>query len=122
MEGKPEGITPMRLTSESLNKILKQENELLERQLQTLTETMEQGDMETMREMIVNFTEESRELLQAIDQLELEKAELESKLKDTESSEKGTTGAVVGLKRKLADAEAEIALLQNECAELKSAL
>lgn len=100
--------------SESLTKVLKQENELLERQLQALTEQMEVGDMETMREMIVNFTEESRELLQAIAQLESEKMALESQLKDTESNEKGTTGAVVGLKRKLAAAEAEISVLQNQ--------
>ncbi len=109
------------LDEQALAKALRQENEILERQLQAVTEAAELGDVATMREMLVNFTEESRELLEAIGALEDENAELRQSLDDTQSSSRGTTGAVVGLKRKLALAEDEIAALQAECAALRKA-
>ncbi len=98
---------------------LAKENAVLETQLQALSETVESGDLATMREIIVNFTEESRELLVNIDKLQEDNADLQQRLDDMESGEKGTTGAVVGLKRKLAQAEEQISLLEEECAGLR---
>ena len=98
---------------------LAKENAVLEAQLKALSETVESGDIATMREIIVNFTEESRELLMSIERLEAENAELGQRLQDTEGSEKGTTGAVIGLKRKLQEAEQAIVSLEEECAELR---
>lgn len=107
-------------SSKAIVKSLRQENEILDRQLQALAETAEAGDADTMREIIVNFTEESRELLLTIQKLEVEQVDLKQQLVDTESSEKGTTGAVVGLKRKLAQAEQDLLNLQEEYDLLKS--
>lgn len=104
----------MLASSKAIAKSLRQENEILDRQLQALAETAEAGDADTMREIIVNFTEESRELLLTIQKLEVEQVDLKQQLVDTESSEKGTTGAVVGLKRKLAQSEQDLLDLQEE--------
>lgn len=98
---------------------LAKENAVLETQLKALSETVESGDLATMREIIVNFTEESRELLVNIDKLQEDNADLQQRLDDMESGEKGTTGAVVGLKRKLEQAEEQISLLEEECAGLR---
>lgn len=87
---------------------LQRERDMLERQLQNLSLSADAGTKETMREMIVNFTEESRELLLAIEESAKEKAELQQKITDMEKSGKGTAGAVVGLKRRLAEAEAAL--------------
>lgn len=87
---------------------LQRERDMLERQLQNLSLSADAGSKETMREMIVNFTEESRELLLAIEESAKEKAELQQKITDMEKSGKGTAGAVVGLKRRLAEAEAAL--------------
>ncbi len=94
---------------------LQRERDMLERQLQNLSLSADMGSKETMREMIVNFTEESRELLLAIEESAKEKAELQQKITDMERSGKGTAGAVVGLKRRLAEAEAALQEL-NEVA------
>ncbi len=94
---------------------LQRERDMLERQLQNLSLSADAGSKETMREMIVNFTEESRELLLAIEESAREKAELQQKITDMEKSGKGTAGAVVGLKRRLAEAEAALQEL-NEVA------
>ena len=94
---------------------LQRERDMLERQLQNLSLNADAGSKETMREMIVNFTEESRELLLAIEESAREKAELQQKITDMEKSGKGTAGAVVGLKRRLAEAEAALQEL-NEVA------
>lgn len=99
---------------------LKQENAVLDAQLKALGENTEVGDAETMREIIINFTEESRELLMEIEKLEKENKDLNQHLQDTQSNEKGTTGAVVGLKRKLAEAEEELRLMQEEYQQLKA--
>ena len=109
------------LDEQALSQALRQENEIIERQLQAMSEAAEAGDVATLREMLVNFTEESRQLLEAISALEDENAELRQSLDDTQSSSRGTTGAVVGLKRKLALAEDEIAALQAQCEELRKA-
>jgi chromosome segregation ATPase len=94
---------------------LQRERDMLERQLQNLSLSADAGSKEIMREMIVNFTEESRELLLAIEESGKEKAELQQKITDMEKSGKGTAGAVVGLKRRLAEAEAALQEL-NEVA------
>lgn len=95
------------------NAALQAERDMLERQMQSFSESVEVSDADTMREMIVNFTEESRELLMTIEELSKEKAELYQKIADMESGGKGTAGTVVGLKRKLAEAEAEIVTLKS---------
>ena len=102
------------LTSESLVNSLKKENMILEQQVKTLNDILDVGDLATMREMIVNFTEETRGLLATITDLEVERGELLQQLEDTESNEKGTVGAVVGLKRKLSLAEQRIKDMQVE--------
>lgn len=104
----------------ALARTLKQENAVLDAQLKALGENTEVGDAETMREIIINFTEESRELLMEIEKLEKENKELNQYQQDTESNVKGTTGAVVGLKRKLAEAEEELRLMQEEYQQLKA--
>ena len=106
--------TKLLADAQATAKSLRQENEILDRQLQALSETAELGDADTMREIIVNFTEESRELLLTIQALETEQVELKQRLADNESGEKGTTGAVMGLKRKLAQAEQDLLDLQGE--------
>ena len=102
------------LASESLVNSLKKENMFLEQQVKTLNDILDVGDLATMREMIVNFTEETRGLLATITDLEVERDELLQQLEDTESNEKGTVGAVVGLKRKLSLAEQRIKDMQVE--------
>lgn len=87
---------------------LEKERNMLERQLSNFSSEMDASDTDTMREVIVNFTEESRELLNAIEDLSRKNAALEQKVADMESGGKGTAGAVVGLKRKLAEAQAVI--------------
>ena len=94
---------------------LQRERDMLERQLKNLSLSADAGSKETMREMIVHFTEESRELLLAIEESAKEKSELQQKITDMEKSGKGTAGAVVGLKRRLAEAEAALQEL-NEVA------
>ncbi|MDG1937588.1 MAG: hypothetical protein P8I62_01860 [Pseudomonadales bacterium] len=93
------------LASEALVNSLQSENGILEQQVKTLTDILDVGDLATMREIIVNFTEETRGLLATITDLENQRVELLQQLEDTESNEKGTVGAVVGLKRKLSLAE-----------------
>ena len=100
--------------SESMVNSLKKENMILEQQIKSLNDILDVGDLATMREMIVNFTEETRGLLATITDLEVERSELLQQLEDTESNEKGTVGAVVGLKRKLSLAEQQIKELQIE--------
>ena len=90
--------------------------------MESLSESMALGDDTMMKEMIVNFTEESRQLLATIDALEQEVLDLKQFVTDTESSERGTTGVVVGLKRKLADAETEMVELRAECKQLREAV
>lgn len=94
---------------------LQSECDSLERQLKAITETVEAtSDNDVLREIIVNFTEESRELLSVIETLGKEKSELYQKIADMESGGKGTAGAVVGLKRKLTEVEAELHELKAE--------
>lgn len=102
------------LTSESLVDSLQKENVILEQQVKTLSDILDVGDLATMREIIVNFTEETRGLLATITDLEVERSELLQQLEDTESNEKGTIGTVVGLKRKLSLAEQRIKDMQVE--------
>jgi len=72
-------------TLDGANQALKAERDSLVRQLESLSETIDAtSDTETMREMIVNFTEESRELLEVIEQLGKEKSELQQKIADME--------------------------------------
>ena len=92
---------------------LQVERDMLDRQLKNLSAGLDAGDPDTMREMIVNFTEESRELLAAIEELGKEKAELNQKIADMEAAGMGTAGAVVGLKRMLSEAEEEIQQLKR---------
>ncbi|NNM10881.1 MAG: hypothetical protein HKO60_03050 [Pseudomonadales bacterium] len=92
---------------------LEAERDILQRQVQNLSAGIEAGGKDTMREMIVNFTEESRELLEAIEQAGREKAELQQMVKDMQADGKGTSGTVIGLQRKLSQAEAQIAQLQQ---------
>lgn len=101
-------------TSESLVDSLQKENVILEQQVKTLSDILDVGDLATMREIIVNFTEETRGLLATITDLEVERSELLQQLEDTESNEKGTIGTVVGLKRKLSLAEQRIKDMQVE--------
>ncbi|MDB2409570.1 hypothetical protein N9W57_02975 [Pseudomonadales bacterium] len=96
------------LESEALVNSLQSENAILEQQVKTLTDILDVGDLATMREIIVNFTEETRGLLATITDLENQRVELLQQLEDTESNEKGTVGAVVGLKRKLSLAEERV--------------
>ena len=60
----------------ALARTLKQANAVLDAQLKALGENKEAGDAETMREIIINFTEESRELLMEIEKLAQENKEL----------------------------------------------
>lgn len=99
------GIKQDFLASEALVNSLQSENGILEQQVKTLTDILDVGDLATMREIIVNFTEETRGLLATITDLEIQRDDLLQQLEDTESNEKGTVGAVVGLKRKLSLAE-----------------
>lgn len=91
---------------------LEAERNMLQRQVENLSAGMAAGDKDTMREMIVNFTEESRELLGAIEQMGKEKAELQQRIDDMQAEGKGTAGTVIGLQRKLSEAEAQLAQLQ----------
>ncbi|MGB5324854.1 MAG: hypothetical protein WBN40_05440 [Pseudomonadales bacterium] len=91
---------------------LEAERDMLQRQIENLSAGLAAGDKDTMREMIVNFTEESRELLAAIEQMGKEKAELQQLIDDMQAEGKGTAGTVIGLQRKLAQAEDEIAQLR----------
>lgn len=100
---------------------LSEDNQRLERQVKSLSESLSVGDENVMKEIIVNFTEDSREMLNVIETLEAEKSDLEQFVADTQSSEKGTVGTVVGLKRKLSEAKSEIAELREECQRLLSA-
>lgn len=101
--------------------VLTQEKSELERRLAGITDTLDAAtDTSTMREMIVNFTEESRELLQNIDQLTREKAELQQTIQDMEVGGKGTAGAVVGLKRRLAEAEESLSHYQDRYGKLEA--
>lgn len=102
------------LAGEQLVDSLQKENTVLEQQVKTLSDILDVGDLATMREIIVNFTEETRGLLATITDLEVERGELLQQLEDTESNEKGTVGAVVGLKRKLSLAEQRIKEMQIE--------
>ncbi|MGB5326454.1 MAG: hypothetical protein WBN40_13670 [Pseudomonadales bacterium] len=91
---------------------LEAERDMLKRQIENLSAGLSAGDKDTMREMIVNFTEESRELLAAIEQMGREKAELQQLIDDMQAEGKGTAGTVIGLQRKLSQAEDEIAQLR----------
>jgi len=102
------------LASESLADSLQKEVVILEQQVKTLSDILDVGDLATMREIIVNFTEETRGLLATITDLEVERNQLLQQLEDTESNEKGTIGTVVGLKRKLSLAEQQIKDLKIE--------
>ena len=102
------------LASESLADSLQKEVVILEQQVKTLSDILDVGDLATMREIIVNFTEETRGLLATITDLEIERNQLLQQLEDTESNEKGTIGTVVGLKRKLSLAEQQIKDLKIE--------
>jgi hypothetical protein len=102
------------LASESLADSLQKEVVILEQQVKTLSDILDVGDLATMREIIVNFTEETRGLLSTITDLEVERNQLLQQLEDTESNEKGTIGTVVGLKRKLSLAEQQIKDLKIE--------
>jgi uncharacterized protein YukE len=93
---------------------LQKEVVILEQQVKTLSDILDVGDLATMREIIVNFTEETRGLLATITDLEVERNQLLQQLEDTESNEKGTIGTVVGLKRKLSLAEQQIKDLKIE--------
>ena len=92
----------------------------LEQQVESLSESLAMGEESMMKEMIISFTEESRELLATIHTLETEIAELQQFIEDSQSSEQGTTGTVVGLKRKLEEAEEAFNELQREYLELKA--
>ncbi|MDB4456232.1 hypothetical protein N9141_00525 [bacterium] len=102
------------LASESLADSRQNEIIILEQQVKALNDILDVGDLATMREIIVNFTEETRGLLASITDLEVERNQLLQQLEDTESNEKGTIGTVVGLKRKLSLAELQIKDLQIE--------
>ena len=102
------------LASESLADTRQKEIIILEQQVKALNDMLDVGDLATMREIIVNFTEETRGLLATITDLEVERNQLLQQLEDTESNEKGTIGTVVGLKRKLSLAELQIKDLQIE--------
>ena len=102
------------LASESLADARQNEIIILEQQVKTLSDILDVGDLATMREIIVNFTEETRGLLATITDLEVERNQLLQQLEDTESNEKGTIGTVVGLKRKLSLAEQQIKELRIE--------
>ena len=102
------------LASESLADARQKEIIILEQQVKALNDMLDVGDLATMREIIVNFTEETRGLLASITDLEVERNQLLQQLEDTESNEKGTIGTVVGLKRKLSLAELQIKDLQIE--------
>lgn len=102
------------LASESLADSFQKEIMVLEQQVKTLSDILDVGDLATMREIIVNFTEETRGLLATITDLEVERNQLLQQLEDTESNEKGTIGTVVGLKRKLLLAEQQIKELKIE--------
>jgi hypothetical protein len=102
------------LASESLADSLQKEVVILEQQVKTLSDILDVGDLATMREIIVNFTEETRGLLATITDLEVERNQLLQQLEDTESNDKGTIGTVVGLKRKLSLAEQQIKDLKIE--------
>jgi len=92
---------------------LEKERGMLERQVASLSETEADADVASMREVIINFTEDSRELLLELEKLNTQKAALEQQIKDMEEGGKGTAGKVVGLQRKLDEAEAEIAALKS---------
>jgi len=102
------------LASELLADARQNEILVLEQQLNALNDILDVGDLATMREIIVNFTEETRGLLATITDLEVERNQLLQQLEDTESNEKGTIGTVVGLKRKLSLAEQQIKELEIE--------
>ena len=102
------------LASESLADARQNEILVLEQQIKALNDILDVGDLATMREIIVNFTEETRGLLATITDLEVERNQLLQQLEDTESNEKGTIGTVVGLKRKLSLAEQQIKELRIE--------
>jgi len=102
------------LASESLADARQNEIVILEQQVKALNDILDVGDLATMREIIVNFTEETRGLLATITDLEVERNQLLQQLEDTESNEKGTIGTVVGLKRKLSLAEQQIKEFQIE--------
>lgn len=102
------------LASESLADARQNEILVLEQQIKALNDILDVGDLATMREIIVNFTEETRGLLATITDLEVERNQLLQQLEDTESNEKGTIGTVVGLKRKLSLAEQQIKDLETE--------
>lgn len=91
---------------------LEKERAMLERQVASLSETDVDTDVASLREVIINFTEDSRELLLEIEKLNTEKVALEQQIKDMEEGGKGTAGKVVGLQRKLDEAEAEIDALK----------
>lgn len=90
------------------NKSLEMERDILNRRLAQLEETLEVSDAESMREMIVNFTEESRLLLDEVNQLTQDKQSLMQRVEDMEAGGKGTAGTVVGLQRKLESVEKEL--------------
>lgn len=92
---------------------LEQERNMLERQLSSLSTAPDESDVSTMREVIINFTEESRELLLEIEKLSTEKAVLEQQVADMEEGGKGTAGKVIGLQRKLDEAEDELQVLKS---------
>ena len=94
-------------------------NEELQRQLVDANDRVEASGNGLMNELIVNFTAESREMMSSVEALETENNELKQMIQDMESSEKGTTGTIVGLKRKLQQAEEKIQLLQEEAAALR---
>jgi len=91
---------------------LEKERDMLERRLDNFAESEANSDTREMREVIINFTEDSRELLLEIERLNTEKAGLEQQIKDMEEGGKGTAGKVVGLQRKLDEAEEQIAALK----------
>lgn len=92
---------------------LEQERNMLERQLASLSNAPDESDIGTMREVIINFTEESRELLLEIEKLNTENIGLEQQIADMEKGGQGTAGKVVGLQRKLDEAEDELEALKS---------
>lgn len=95
------------------NKSMESDMQSLERRLAELSELGEDApDSAAMREMIINFSEDSRELLLTIEKLTEEKQELQQQVEYIEKGGSGSTGKILGLQRRLDQAEEELKTLK----------